>query len=282
VSLEPPRPEEDAGRSLMSRPLEGKIAIVTGAGTGIGAAGAARLAAAGASVICAGRDAERLAAVVGEIEEAGFVASVVPTDLSEQAQVEALIGAAVDQFGGLDILVNNAAALEIRESDNDVVDISPEIWEYQLRVNLTAPMLASKWAIPIMIERGGGSIIHITSASAILADTSRSGYAATKAGLAGLSRSIAVQYGKQGVRSNCIAPGTIETALYERSLSEAEKDIYLRAHMTARVGRPDDVAAMMVFLASDDAEFVTGQHLSVDGGVTAHLPWVSEVRQLDE
>lgn len=261
--------------------LEGKVAVVTGAGTGIGAASAERLAAAGAKVVCAGRKLEPLRDVVGAIEASGFVASAVQADLADPAQVKAMIGAAVDLYGGVDVLFNNAAALDVRGDDNDAAEIDLEVWEYQLRVNLTAPMLASRAAIPLMIGRGGGSIIHTTSAAGILADATRTGYAATKTGLTGLSRSIALQYGKQGVRSNCIAPGTVATPPYA-ALSEAEKEIYLRAHMTARIGRPDDIAAMVVFLASDEAEFVTGQELAVDGGLTGRLPWISELRRLHE
>ena len=185
---------------------------------------------------------------------------------------------AVEVFGGLDLLHNNAATSDpaVMSRDAAVADLTVEVWDRVLAVNLRGPMLGCKHAIPRLLERGGGAIVNTSSVSGLVGDLSRSAYGVSKAGLDSLTRYVATQYGKQGIRCNAIAPGVIETPALVANVPAEQIAAYERSHLTARLGQPEDVAAAVVFLASDAGAFVTGQTLRVDGGLLAHHPTFAE------
>lgn len=262
--------------------LEDRVAIVTGAASGIGRATSFALAESGASVLVADLDGDAAAATAAEIVERGFRASGFAVDVGNEAMIEAMVEAAVSMFGGLDILHNNAADSDpaLQSRDLGITELETEVWDRTMRVNLRGPMLGCKHAIPRMIERGGGSIINTSSASGLTGDAARAAYGASKAGLQSLTQSVATQYGKQGIRCNAIAPGVISTPALEANVSPEQVAVYLDNTLTPRLGVPEDIAAAVVFLAGDSAAFITGQILSVDGGLLAHHPALSEIRKL--
>ena len=259
--------------------LDGRVAIVTGAASGIGRASAHALAAAGAAVVIADRDADGATRVADEIAIEGGAAAAQPTDVADESAIEAMIATAVERFGGLDILHNNAAASDpaLMGRDLDLADMDADVWDATFAVNLRGPMLGCKHAIPHLLARGGGSIVNTSSASGLVGDLTRAAYGASKAGLDSLTRYVATQYGKRGIRCNSIAPGVIETPALAANVPAEQLAVYQRSHLTPRLGRPEDIAAAVVFLVSDDAAFITGQTLSVDGGLLVHHPVFGEL-----
>ncbi len=249
--------------------LEGKVAIVTGSTKGIGRVIAATLAAEGAKVVVAGRSEKRGESVALAIRESGGEAIFVPTDVSQESDTEALVQAAVDEYGTVTTLVNNAASTDLLESSDDVVGkVELAAWEKVLRITLTGTMLMSKHVIPPMIEAGGGSIINISSDAAFRAAPGLSAYGAAKAGVNSLTRSIAVEYGQHNIRANAIVVGMI---LPPQAVELFESDPVLAAKLRSgravpRLGRREDVAGGVVYFASDAAEYVTGTMLPIDGG----------------
>ena len=258
--------------------LAGRSAIVTGGASGIGRATALRLAAEGAAVVVADLRESGAAAVAAEIEGRGGRALARACDVSQEEAIEAVVAAAVEHFGGLDLLHNNAALSDpaVMSGDGPFAEMDRDLWDQILAVNLTGPMLGCKHAIPRLLERGGGVIVNTSSASGLTGDVVRSAYGASKAGLDSLTRYVATQYGKQGIRCNAIAPGVISTPALEANVPSEQIAVYERSHLTPRLGRPEDIAAAVAFLASDDAAFITGQTLSVDGGLLAHHPVFAE------
>jgi NAD(P)-dependent dehydrogenase (short-subunit alcohol dehydrogenase family) len=257
----------------MADRLAGKRVLAVGCGQGFGAATAALMAQEGAAVVVADIDAERAAEAVGGITAAGGRASTRQVDIGDEDSIDALVAAAVDDLGGLDVVFNNAAILGTPEVFADavsqVMDISTAVWETTMRVNLRGPWLVAKYALPHLIEAGGGSIIN-TGSLAASATFSRSGaYAVSKGALDTLSRVIAVHYGKQGIRCNTVHPGFIPSRHMPPGYGEA---VMLRHMLTPRVGRHDDIAATVVFLAADESGYITGQSFNVDGGLMAHGP----------
>jgi NAD(P)-dependent dehydrogenase (short-subunit alcohol dehydrogenase family) len=262
--------------------LDDKVAIVTGGASGIGRATARALAREGARVVVVDLDGERAAAVAEEIAKAGSEALGRAVDVAEEAQVEAMVAAAVERFGGLDVLHNNAAAIGPAGPgrDVDVVTQQVEVWDRTMAVNLRGVMLGCKHAIPRMLERGGGSIINTSSGSAEHGDLVNTAYATSKGGVNVLTRYVATQYGKRGVRCNAIEPGLILTHGVERFGGAAYVAMLEEHHLTPRVGTPDDVANAVVFLASDESSFITGHILAVDGGILCHAPPVADIRRM--
>jgi NAD(P)-dependent dehydrogenase (short-subunit alcohol dehydrogenase family) len=265
---------------LSPTPLADRVAIVTGAASGIGRATALALADAGAAVLAADLDGEGAGKVVETIRSAGGRAEAQAADVAHEDSAVEMVAAAVRHFGGLDILHNNAAASggDVVGRDGEIVDLDVEIWDRTMQVNLRGPMLGCKHAIPRMIERGGGSIIQTSSASGLRGDLVRAAYGASKAGLDSLTRYVATQYGKRGIRCNAIAPGVIATPSLEENVPREQIEAYLRSTSTPRLGRPEDIAAAVVFLASDSAAYITGQVFSVDGGMLASHPTVGALR----
>jgi len=237
--------------------LAGKVALVTGAGTGIGAAVARRFATEGASLVVTGRRREPLAAVA---EEAG--ARIVQGDVSDSAHVEEAVATAVGELGGLDVLVNNAG-------------IGGRNWKRVLDVNLTGAHAMAKTALPHLAERGG-AIVNIASVSGFVAFAGGSAYTVSKAGLVMLTKNLALDYGPRGVRVNAVCPGWVRTEMGDESMDEVagaqgisrdEAYALMARHVPLRrEGRPEEIAAACLFLASDEATFVTGAALVVDGG----------------
>lgn len=258
--------------------LAGKVAIVTGAASGIGRATALLMAREGAAVVVADLDAAGARAVAKEIEAAGGRALGQAADVSDEASVAEMVEAAAKRFGGLDVLHNNAAASDpaLMSRDGDVAALDLAVFERTIAVNLRGPLLGCKHAIPRMLARGGGAIVNTSSASGLVGDPVRTAYGVSKAGLDSLTRYVATQYGKRGIRCNSIAPGVIATPALAANVPPEMIAIYERSHLTPRLGRPEDIAAAVVFLASDDAAFITGQTLSVDGGLLAHHPAFGE------
>ena len=244
----------------------GRTVIVTGGGSGIGRVIARRFAAEGAAVVIADWDAESANAVAGEIEASGGRALASHTDVSRPADVDAMRAATEAQFGPADILVNNAAI----EGGDDVLRIDAETWDRDLAIVLKSAFLCSQAVLPAMIERGAGVIVNIASVNG-LAYYANESYSAAKAGMINLTQSIAVRYGEHGIRCVAIAPGTIRTPIWQER-ADREPQIFERLerwYPLRRVGEPDDVASAALFLASDEASWITGTVLRVDGGLLA-------------
>jgi NAD(P)-dependent dehydrogenase (short-subunit alcohol dehydrogenase family) len=257
--------------------VQGRLALVTGAAGGIGAACARALAREGAAVALADVDLAAAQREADAIVAEGGRATAIAVDLADEASVIAMVDAAVERLGGLDILHNNAADTRLSGTrDMPVERVDTEVWDAILRVNLRGTMIASRAAIP-HLRRHGGAIINTSSGAALAGGLSHSAYSASKAALHSLTQSIATQHGKEGIRCNAIAPGLIVTPATRDTYAGSELGaVMLRHHLTPRLGRPEDIAAAVVFLASDEAAFITGQVICVDGGLLAHQPYVAD------
>jgi len=254
--------------------FQDKVAVVTGSAGGIGAATAKRLAREGAKVIVADLNGPGGEAVAAEIRDAGGLAKAVQTDVADPAALQAMIKAAVDAYGGIDVLVNNAALLA-QAADKDVVNVPDELWEKMYTVNVFAIARASRIAIPLMIARGGGAILNIASGTAFRGEPVRAAYGSSKSAVLGLTRNIASSCARSGIRCNAVSPGLIGSETVLRSSDPRHLKIAANTPL-GRMGRPDEIAAAIAFLCSDDASYITGQVLSVDGGNRALLYYPTE------
>jgi NAD(P)-dependent dehydrogenase (short-subunit alcohol dehydrogenase family) len=246
--------------------LEKKVALITGGGTGIGRACALAFAREGARVGVAGRRAEPLATVVDEIKRDGSEAVAVPCDVTNAASVACAIAATVEQFGALHVLVNNAGALLVA----DIEGTSEAEWDHIMAVNLKGTFLVSKAALPELRRAGGGAIVNIASILGIVAMKNRAAYTASKGGVIALTKSMALDHAKDHIRVNCICPTIVETELVENLFSaqpdpEAARQARRDLLPIGRLGKPEDVAHLAVYLASDESSFVTGAALPLDG-----------------
>jgi 3-oxoacyl-[acyl-carrier protein] reductase len=242
--------------------LKDKVAIVTGASQGIGRAISLSLAQAGAKVGTAARNADKLASLVAEIEAVGGEALAVPMDVADAAQVKSGFQALLAKFGKLDILVNNAAITR----DTLALRMKLDDWDAVLRTNLTGAHLCTQQALGAMLKQRSGRIINITSVVAETGNAGQSNYVASKAGLIGLTRAIAVEVASRSITVNAIAPGFIETPMTD-PLSQELKDKMKSMIPLGRFGADREVAAAVIFLASDEAAYITGQVLDVNGGL---------------
>lgn len=256
--------------------LSGKVAIVTGGASGIGAAACRRFVAEGARVAIGDIDGARAEALAREL---GPSALAVQFDAEDVDSVAHLVHAAAAHFGRLDFLFNNAALManEIIRRDTNPVDIEFELWDRVQRVNVRGYLAGCKYAIPHMLEQGGGAIVMTASGSGVLGDIANIAYGASKAAIMSLARYVATQFGKQAIRCNAINPGLIRTEGGMKNVYGPMVDIMARNTLTPRLGRAEDVAAMAVFLCSEDGEFITGQSICVDGGILAHMPYYSDL-----
>jgi NAD(P)-dependent dehydrogenase (short-subunit alcohol dehydrogenase family) len=246
--------------------LAGKVAIITGAASGLGRASAKLFAEQGASVVVADRDGAGGLETVTQIRDTGGQAEFIETDVAVADDVDAMVAKAVTCFGKLDVLFNNAG-IAIRKP---VADLSEDEWDRCIDTNLKGVFLGSKSAIPEMIRGGGGSIINTASIYGVVGGRTRAAYSASKGGIVNLTRSMALDYASQNIRVNCICPGFVETPLLKKILgTEAEFQALVDMHPMGRLGRPIETAYAAVYLASDEAAFTTGIALPVDGGYTA-------------
>jgi NAD(P)-dependent dehydrogenase (short-subunit alcohol dehydrogenase family) len=253
--------------------LDGKVAIVTGGAGGIGGATARALAREGASVAIVDIDSARAQQIADVVTASGGIAIGVAADLSDETEVAAAIATTVARYGRLDVLHNNAALTEsdFLSRDTQVTELSLEVWERTMAVNLRSQMLMCKHAIPEMVRDGGGSIINMSSGASLKGDRTRTAYGVSKAGVNTLTMYVAASHGKRGVRVNTIVPGLIITDAVRAHLTERMLAGLGRATLTPYVGEPDDVANLVVFLASDESRYITGQMIAIDGGMSAHV-----------
>lgn len=260
----------------MSARLQGKVAVVTGSTRAIGRAIAIRFGAEGARVVVTGRTAADGAATVAEIQRVGGEASFVYADLEKETDVQRLIDHAVERFGRIDVLVNNGAATDLVGPggvDGPLLDVDTARWDAIVRGCTTTVVWSCKAALRHMIKSGGGAIVNISSTASMLGTPGMAAYQAAKAGLEALTRSIAVDYAAQGVRANNLVLGfVVSRPTHEAMLAHPQVGPALRAMHLTRLGRPEDIAAAALFLASDEAGFITGTSLIADGGATARMP----------
>ncbi len=249
--------------------LANKVILVTGAASGMGRVATRMFVEQGAKVIAADIDATALDEAVGEVGDPDAVLAVTG-NVAIDADVKRMVDEGVERFGALNVLYNNAGIMP--DEDTSVVETSEETWERVLDVNLKSIFLTCKHGIPKLIEAGGGSVINIASFVALMGCTvPQDAYTASKGGVLSLTRSLAVQYGKQGVRANAICPGPILTPLMETLFaSEAEKNKRLNRIPLGRFGRAEDIVWAGVFLASDESSWMTGSQFVVDGGITVN------------
>ncbi len=258
--------------------LDGKVAIVTGSASGIGRATARKMAAEGATVLLTDINEQGLDEAVESITAEGGSASAHPLDVAKEPDWERVVAAARADHGGVDVLHNCAANTSIDHlaHDTTATEIDAAIFMATMETNLLGTALGCKHAIPSMIERGGGSIINTSSICGAVGDMALIAYGASKGGIDALTRYVASSHGKQGIRCNAVAPGVILT---ENNLKYSGPELlarYERHTLTPRLGKPEDIANLVTFLASDEAGFVTGEVVLIDGGFLAHFPSLAD------
>jgi NAD(P)-dependent dehydrogenase (short-subunit alcohol dehydrogenase family) len=249
--------------------LKNKVALVTGAGAGIGRAIAERFGSEGAAVVIAEIDRASGESVARSIRNAGGEAAFVQTDVSEETQVKAMTQTALDRYGRIDVLCNNAAVLLFQE-EAPAHELSNATWDRTIGVNLRGYWLCSKYVLPSMLRQGGGSIIHVASPTGLFGFTRLTAYSASKGGVIGLMRAMAADYAPNHIRVNAIVPGTIDTPMNAAELSDQKtREHYAQITPARRLGTPADLAGIAVFLASEDSGYCVGGVFTVDGGLTA-------------
>ncbi|PHR83410.1 MAG: short-chain dehydrogenase [Colwellia sp.] len=264
--------------------LKDRVAVVTGAAGGLGAEAARVLASHGAKIAIIDINGEMADKMAAEICTKGGEAIAVATDISQEASVKLMVEQVVGHFGRIDILHNNAAILsnEQREGDRDVINMDVDAWDRAMAVNLRGAMLCSKYCIPEMIKLKRGSVINVASGLGAQGDLTLSAYAASKAALIMLARSIAAQYGKQGIRANALLIGLAPAENAHKSMPAEMLQIIRDNHLTPELGTPKQIADAVAFLACDESSFVTGSTLSVDGGFGSHTPSMVAMKSLFE
>jgi len=249
--------------------LEGKVALVTGGAGGIGKVAAERFAAEGARVMVADVADAAAEATVAGILAAGGEAAFVHADVSRAADVEAMVGATVGRFGGMTVLFNNAGVF--LEGDDSVLTTPEEVWDRVIAINLKSVFLGCQYGIPALLASGGGSIVNMASFVALMgAATPQIAYTASKGGVLSMTREVAVEFARSGIRANALCPGPVETPLLQELLSDPARRRRRLVHIPpGRFARAEEIANGALFLASDESSFMTGAALVVDGGITA-------------
>jgi len=258
--------------------LKDKVAIVTGSTSGIGIGIARLYAAEGAKVIICGRRAEKGQAVVDRIKAEGGEAMFHFMDITDLTSIDALVEDTVKAYGKIDILVNNAANVGL--PDGRVDEVTIEMWDAIFASDLRGTFYMIKTVLPHMQANGAGSIINIGSMASCGGDLGATAYASAKAGVDMLTQSVALQYGKQNIRCNCVRPGLIVTPENDAYVAQVVKDIFVSNIMVNRYGCPEDIGHACVYFGSDESAFVTGQIITVDGGMNSHVPTVAQFREL--
>lgn len=260
--------------------LQGKVAIVTGSTGGIGTGIARLYAAEGAKVVICGRREEKGMVVVNQILAEGGEASYHYMDVTEPESIERLCADTAEKYGKIDVLVNNAAGVGLK--DGRVDELTLEMWDHIFKTDLDSVFYAIKCVLPYMQKNeNGGSIINTGSMASCGGDLGSTAYACAKAGINMLTQYTALQYGKQNIRCNCVRPGLIVTPDNEARVPQALKDIFMSNIMVNRYGCPEDIGHLCVYLASDESGYVTGQIFNVDGGLNAHVSTVAQFRQMN-
>jgi NAD(P)-dependent dehydrogenase (short-subunit alcohol dehydrogenase family) len=254
----------------MSSRLEGKVAIITGGGSGIGRATAIRFALEGARVVVADIDDDGAGGTQSTIEAAGGECYVVHADVSEPESVEQLVAKTVDRFGRLDVLHNNAGGSS--SDDGPVTEVSLDEWWRTIRVDLFGTFLGCRFAVPVLAAGGGGSIINMASVAGVIGVRGRDAYSAAKGGIVSLTRSVASNFASVNVRVNAIAPGFVATERVVAIVGGEGTDAFARERGVPQLGTPEDIASACVFLASDESRYLTGQLISIDGGMSTTRP----------
>ncbi len=256
--------------------LQGKVAIVTGSTSGIGIGIARLFAAEGAQVVVCGRRAEKGQAVVDRITAEGGKASFHYMDLTDMTTIDALVRDTAETYGKIDILVNNAANVGL--PDGRVDELTLEMWDNIFNSDIRGTFYAIKCVLPYMQKNGKGSIVNIGSMASCGGDLGATAYACAKAGVDMLTSSVALQYGKDNIRCNCVRPGLIVTPENDAYVPQLLRDIFLSNIEVNRYGCPEDIGHACVYFASDESEFVSGQVINVDGGMNSHAPTVAQFR----
>jgi NAD(P)-dependent dehydrogenase (short-subunit alcohol dehydrogenase family) len=253
--------------------FQNKIAIVTGGGTGIGRATALRLSQEGAKVVIANRSEQNAQETLQQIQKCGGEGIFVKTNVGSSADIQRLIQSTIEHYGGIDIIVHSAAI----ESLHDVVSLPEQEWHETIEVNLTSAYLLGKYGIPHMIQRGGGAIVQVASVHAHATIEKHAAYAASKGGLLALTKNMAIDYAKYGIRVNAVLPGATATSMLQR-WAEMEgnphanpREDWKDAQPLGRIGEPQEVANLICFLASEEASFMIGSGIVIDGGMLARL-----------
>ena len=251
--------------------LQDKVAIITGAGSGMGRVAAQMFAAEGAKVLVAEYDEKAGAETADLVRAAGGEATFARTDVSNESDAAAMVAAAKDRYGRVDVLYNNAGVMP--ELDHSVVDTDVATWDQVMAINVRGVFLGCKYAIPHMVDQGSGSVINISSFVALLGcSVPQDAYTASKGAVLSLTRSLAVQFGPHGVRSNAICPGPIETPMLMDWLvkDEAARQKRLARNPTGRFGKPEEIVHVAIYLASDESRWTNGAHFVIDGGISVN------------